>query len=381
MLFVDLDLVDVLHRAGVEQFGVGGLSGAAREVPQGCEVDRLHFDGVRPPVRVRPPALRKRRRMRTAIGVDLGGSHVTAGVVTDDGTIHGQFEQDLDDLNFDKVIDVLDERIGAAIKAAGSDVAGIGIGSPGNIDARSGAVLYSPNFGWTNVPLGETLRKKFSLPVYVGNDARCATLGEFAFGAGKNTKNFVLLTLGTGIGGGIVADGDLILGNKWGAGEVGHHQIRPTDGFICACGKIGCFEAQASGTGLIRQALAVAPSFPRSTLLDVARDKLSSKKIRKAAQAGDRHALAAWNNYLPRPLDRPREHHCVRQPGDDLARRRRRIGRRLHARRRSSAGRRADDDGPEGHDADRDRAARQRCRTSRRGTMAFRGGLGARAGT
>ena len=235
--------------------------------------------------------------MRTAIGVDLGGSHVTAGVVTDDGTIHGQYEQDLEDLQFDKVIEVLAERIGAAIKAAGSDVTGIGIGSPGNIDARSGAVLYSPNFGWRNAPLGETLRKRFSLPVYVGNDARCATLGEYTFGTGKKTKNFVLLTLGTGIGGGIVADGDLILGNRWGAGEIGHHQIRPTDGFICACGKTGCFEAQASGTGLIRHAFAVAPSFPRSTMLDVERDKLSSKKIRKAAQAGDGHALAAWGNY------------------------------------------------------------------------------------
>jgi glucokinase len=235
--------------------------------------------------------------MRTAIGVDLGGSHVTAGVVSDDGTIHGQFEQDLDDLQFEKVIEVLAERIGAAIKAAGNEVVGIGIGSPGNIDARSGAVLYSPNFGWENAPLGEALRKRFSLPVYVGNDARCATLGEYVFGTGKNTKNFVLLTLGTGIGGGIVADGELLLGNKWGAGEVGHHQIRPTDGFICACGKIGCFEAQASGTGLIRHALAVAPSFPRSALLDVAREKLSSKKIRKAAQAGDRHGLAAWKNY------------------------------------------------------------------------------------
>lgn len=145
--------------------------------------------------------------------------------------------------------------------------------------------------------LGETLRKRFSLPVYVGNDARCATLGEYTFGTGKKTKNFVLLTLGTGIGGGIVADGDLILGNRWGAGEIGHHQIRPTDGFICACGKTGCFEAQASGTGLIRHAFAVAPSFPRSTMLDVERDKLSSKKIRKAAQAGDGHALAAWGNY------------------------------------------------------------------------------------
>ncbi|HZY99266.1 MAG TPA: ROK family protein [Candidatus Baltobacteraceae bacterium] len=235
--------------------------------------------------------------MQTAIGVDLGGSHVTASVVTDDGTIHRQHELDLEDLRYEAVISALDDTISAAIKDAGSSVVGIGIGSPGNIDANSGAVLYSPNFGWQDMPLGEALRKKFGLPVFVGNDARCATLGEYTFGSGKGTKDFVLLTLGTGIGGGIVAGGQLVLGNRWGAGEIGHHQIRPRDGFVCACGKIGCFEAQASGTGLIRHAFAVAPSFPRSAILDVDRDRLSSKKIRKAAQAGDRHALAAWNNY------------------------------------------------------------------------------------
>ncbi|MGA8535011.1 MAG: ROK family protein [Candidatus Tumulicola sp.] len=236
--------------------------------------------------------------MRSAIGVDLGGSHVTAAVVTDGGEIVSQHEQDLEDLQFDAVVDVLATQIAAAVKDAGSGVAGIGIGSPGNIDAASGAVLYSPNFGWNRVPLGQTLRKRFDLPLFVGNDARCATLGEHEFGTGRGTKDFVLLTLGTGIGGGIVAGGRLMLGHKWGAGEIGHHQIRPHDGFICACGKIGCFEAQASGTGLIRHAFAVAPSFPRSELLDVARDKLSSKKIRKAAQAGDKHATAAWSNFI-----------------------------------------------------------------------------------
>lgn len=235
--------------------------------------------------------------MRTAIGVDLGGSHVTAAVITEDGAIHRQHEQDLEDLHFEAVIAALDTTIGMALRDAG-DVAGIGIGSPGNVDPTSGAVLYSPNFGWEDVPLGEALRKKFAMPVFVGNDARCATLGEYTFGSGKQTKDFVLLTLGTGIGGGIVARGELVLGNRWGAGEIGHHQIRPCDGFVCACGKIGCFEAQASGTGLIRHAFAVAPSFPRSALLDVPRDKLSSKKIRRAAQAGDGHAVAAWNNFI-----------------------------------------------------------------------------------
>ena len=236
--------------------------------------------------------------MRTAIGVDLGGSHVTAAVVTDDGTIQAQHEQDLDVLQFDAVVDAIGVQIAAALKDAGSGVAGIGIGSPGTIDAASGAVLYSPNFGWANAPLGEVMRKRFNVPVFVGNDARCATLGEHAFGSGRGTTDFVLLTLGTGIGGGIVAGDRLMLGHRWGAGEIGHHQIRPRDGFICGCGKIGCFEAQASGTGLIRHAFAVAPSFPRSGLLDVARDKLSSKKIRKAAQAGDKHAVAAWGNFI-----------------------------------------------------------------------------------
>jgi glucokinase len=235
--------------------------------------------------------------MQTAIGVDLGGSHVTAAVVTEDGAIHRQHEEDLEDLRFEAVVAALDTTIGAALKDAGNVVA-IGIGSPGNIDASSGAVLYSPNFGWQNAPLGEALRSKFSVPVFVANDARCATLGEYTFGTGKLTKDFVLLTLGTGIGGGIVARGELLLGNRWGAGEIGHHQIRPNGGFVCGCGKIGCFEAQASGTGLIRHAFAVAPSFPRSGLLDVARDKLSSKKIRRAAQAGDQHAVAAWKRFI-----------------------------------------------------------------------------------
>jgi glucokinase len=236
--------------------------------------------------------------MRTAIGVDLGGSHTTAAVIGEDGSIHKQHEKDLDDLSFDAVISALVEVITAALKDDDAkNVVGIGIGSPGNVEPRSGAILYSPNFGWTNAPLGETLRSKFDMPVYVANDARCSTLGEYTYGTGRGTKNFVLLTLGTGIGGGIVADGEMVLGNRFGAGEVGHHQIRPHDGFVCGCGKIGCFEAQASGTGLIRHAFAVAPSFPRSTLLDVDREKLGSKKIRKAAQAGDGHGLAAWKNY------------------------------------------------------------------------------------
>lgn len=235
--------------------------------------------------------------MAFAIGVDLGGSHVTAGLVSDDGVIHAQHELDITDRSFDAVVTAISSVISDAMKATKEKIIGIGLGSPGNIEPISGAVRYSPNFGWVDVPLGERLREAFGVPIFVANDARCATLGEFEYGTGRGRNDFALLTLGTGIGGGVVAGGHLVLGNCFGAGEIGHHQIRPTDGFICGCGKIGCLEAQASGTGLMRHAYALAASFPRSALLDVPRGKLGPKKIRKAAEAGDLHALSAWKNF------------------------------------------------------------------------------------
>ena len=232
------------------------------------------------------------------IGVDLGGSHVSATVVDEDGKIVERAEHDIVDHAKDAVIDVVAKAIDSAIDQAKSKVDAIGVGSPGNIDPQTGTVTYSPNFGWHDVPLGPELRKRFDVPVFIGNDARCATLGEYTYGTGRGTQDFVLLTLGTGIGGGIVSAGTLAIGLKAGAGEIGHHQIRATDGFYCNCGKRGCFEAQASGTGLIRHAVAVAPSFPRSELVRGKPEKLGSKSIRKAAEAGDMHGTVAWNNFI-----------------------------------------------------------------------------------
>jgi glucokinase len=232
-----------------------------------------------------------------AIGVDLGGSHVMAAVVDEDGTLGKKHEIDLSELDPEAVLAALESVIKDALKDAG-DIIGIGIGSPGNVDASTGTITYSPNFGWTDVPLGARVRELFpKYTVFVGNDARCATLGEYVHGVGQGTDDFALLTLGTGIGGGFVVRGALALGHMMGAGEVGHHQIRPDTGFVCSCGKIGCFEAQASGTGLLRHAFRLAPSFPRSTLVDGPRDRLGSKAIRRLAQAGDQHALAAWGAF------------------------------------------------------------------------------------
>ncbi|MBV8688515.1 MAG: ROK family protein, partial [Candidatus Eremiobacteraeota bacterium] len=114
--------------------------------------------------------------MRTAIGVDLGGSHVTAAVVGDDGKILSSQEQDIEDHSVDAVLQVTEDVIDRALKDdAAKGVIGIGIGSPGNIDLDSGTIRYSPNFQWENVPLGGRLRDRFKAPIFVANDARCAT--------------------------------------------------------------------------------------------------------------------------------------------------------------------------------------------------------------
>jgi glucokinase len=237
--------------------------------------------------------------MGQAIGVDLGGSHVMATVVDETGATKAKHERDITDHSPAAVFAAVEKVVGEALAdAKEKQVVGIGIGAPGNIDLETGTIRYSPNFGWKDVALGDQIRSAFKFPVFVGNDARCATLGEHTYGAGKGVPDFVLLTLGTGIGGGIISAGRLLVGGRASAGEIGHHQIRPHDGFVCGCTKIGCFEAQCSGTGLIRHAFAVAPSFPRSTLLDVPREKLGSKAIRRAAQAGDGHGLAAWKNWI-----------------------------------------------------------------------------------
>lgn len=225
----------------------------------------------------------------------MGGSHVAVAAVSEEGRIIQNASQDIEDHDPDKVVAAIVKTARTVLDKLKGPVVGVGVGSPGNVDPQSGVVRYSPNFGWQNVALGDMLGKKLELPIFLANDARCATLGEYHFGSGRGCRDFVLLTLGTGIGGGLIIQGKLYLGRGFAAGEVGHHQIRANDGFICGCEKRGCFEAQASGVGLIRHAVALAPSFPKSTLVYGRPEDLGSKAIRRAAEDGNGHARAAWH--------------------------------------------------------------------------------------
>lgn len=238
--------------------------------------------------------------MKWAIGIDLGGTHIAAAAVSKRGTMKHRVKRDLTSRKPDYVIDEIEQAVRHVLKKLrGRKIEGIGLGCPGNIVEQTGVVRFSNNFRWSNVPLGPRLERRLGQQIHILNDARCAALGEFLYGCGVGTNDFALITLGTGIGGGLIADSRLILGNRMGAGEVGHHTIRPDTGFKCTCGQRGCFEAQASSRGLFNHARALRKQFPNSTLLHGVTDRnWKSKIVSEAVLRGDRHAIAAWRAYL-----------------------------------------------------------------------------------
>ena len=172
-----------------------------------------------------------------------------------------------------------------------SRLGGICIACAGGIDTGRGLVVTpSPNLpGWVDIPLAEIVRKRFGIPAFVVNDASAAALGEHRYGAGRGVKNLVLLTLGTGIGGGIIADNKLYLGDVGAAGELGHMTI-DADGPVCGCGNKGCLEMLASGTAVAGEALKRIRQGQKSTLSEMAGgkiDKITAEMVGAAARSGD----------------------------------------------------------------------------------------------
>ena len=193
----------------------------------------------------------------------------------------------------DSVILRLIQAIESQIPKDGNDLR-IGIGAPGPLDPRNGIVLNSPNLvGWTNIPLRDRLSEHFGVPVFLGNDANVAALGEWRFGAGKGTDNMIYLTISTGIGGGVIADGRLLLGARGLAGELGHLTIE-SNGPTCGCGIKGHIEAVAAGPAIARNATAQLEAGQVSTLKETlsTQGKITSVDVGQAAQAGDKLAVS-----------------------------------------------------------------------------------------
>lgn len=225
--------------------------------------------------------------MRYIIGVDLGGTQLRAALAGEHGQIVAEVRQRTATGGGQAVIDQIDAciaQVRAALPASG-DLLGIGIGAPGPLDPYEGVVLTPPNLpGWGEVHLRAAITARSGLPVELGNDANAAALGEWMFGAGRGRRNLVYLTISTGIGGGVIADGRLLLGRRGAAAEVGLHIVDPVD--------LHYWEELASGTALGRAAAAAMPAEPGSLLHTLASaDTVSAADVAHAAAAGDALAL------------------------------------------------------------------------------------------
>ena len=228
-------------------------------------------------------------------GVDIGGTNTVFGLVDIEGNIHA--ESSIQTGSFPDVNDFVAELSDAIKKLANKDyeLTGIGIGAP-NVNYYKGTIELAPNLPWKGIiPLAEMISKKTGVPVALTNDANAAAVGEMVFGGAKGMKNFIVLTLGTGLGSGIVINGQLVYGHTAFAGEMGHTMIIP-EGRECGCGKKGCLETYASASGIVRTVLYFLSEMKaESTLRDMVPSAITSKIIAEAAANNDPIAVKAMN--------------------------------------------------------------------------------------
>lgn len=229
-----------------------------------------------------------------AVGVDLGGTNVKIGIVSHKGKLIEKISlSSKAEGGPEKVIRRIKLGVQQILSHDKYRIRGIGIGSPGVVSAKKGTVENPPNFpGWTKVNLGSIISKKFDIPCFVENDANAAAIGEMIFGTGKRYDSFVMITLGTGVGGGIILNRKLYRGEIGAAGEVGHITIN-YHGPRCNCGNYGCIEAYVGNNYLINKVkadLAVKPSAKILKLVNNDLDFITPITINKAAEAGDSFA-------------------------------------------------------------------------------------------
>ena len=206
------------------------------------------------------------------LGIDLGGTFIKGGIVDDEGNILLRDKAPTEsEMGADGVVAnivTLCKSLMNKANLSASELGGVGVGVPGTADSERGEVTYANNLGWKNFPISEQLSEILGLPVKIANDASVAALGEARFGCGKGYRHSVMITLGTGVGGGLLLDGKLFEGNRSAGGELGHVVI-VAGGEPCTCGRSGCLEAYASATALIRDTKRAMEKHPESKLWEI----------------------------------------------------------------------------------------------------------------
>ena len=226
------------------------------------------------------------------IGVDVGGTNVKLALVDLNGKIvYSNTTPTRADLGYEHSIANIQNAIEELMKETNTNkesIEAIGFGFPGQIDYKEGIVRLLPNMpGWVEIPVAKIMQDKFGIPTKLDNDVRVATLGELKYGAGKGCENLVCITVGTGIGSGLVFNGKLIRGANNAAGEIGHIKMTMGDGPICGCGDYGCFEAYASGPSIVAEAKEYIKGGKSSKFKELATEELSPYIVAQAALQGD----------------------------------------------------------------------------------------------
>ena len=241
--------------------------------------------------------------MGLAVGIDVGGTKIAGGVVDEAGAILATARRVSPATDTEAIERNIEDLVG---ELRGShDIEAVGIGAAGFVDSARSTVMFAPNLAWRDEPLRSDLEKRIGLPVVVENDANAAAWGEFTFGAGEDVSDSLLVTIGTGVGGGIVLNGDLHRGAFGVAAEIGHMRVVP-DGRLCGCGNRGCWEQYASGTALVRDTRDQARqgSLIARTLVDRAGgqvEAITGPLITEAAREGDafaREQLATLGRWI-----------------------------------------------------------------------------------
>jgi glucokinase len=243
--------------------------------------------------------------VRYVLGIDIGGTNLVVGSVAEDGSalLAPDSEPTHAEAGATDVLDRLVALAGRAIErtrqeAPGAEILGVGVGAPGPLDTRRGVVLLTPNLGWVDMPLRQIIHDRLGLPAALDNDANCAVLGEWWVGAARGSRHAIGITIGTGIGGGLILEGRLYHGASDVAGEIGHATI-DTEGRRCKCGNYGCLEAYASGPNIALRAIETLEAGAESRLPTyVGGDlrQLTAQTVYQAAQDGDELALEVVND-------------------------------------------------------------------------------------
>lgn len=230
--------------------------------------------------------------MAKRIGIDVGGTNVKIALVDDGKIIYSNSVPTYAQMGYEYTVNNIKQAIRDLMKeteTTAADIKGIGFDFPGQVDYKTGVVKLAPNIpGWVNVPIAQMIEEEFHIPTRIDNDVRCAALGEMNFGAGKGCQNFVCITVGTGIGSGLVVNGQLVRGAANAAGEIGHIKLQMKDGPICGCGDTGCLEAFASGPSIVAMAQDYLKSGKSTKFREMAGDgEITPYIVAKAAEAGD----------------------------------------------------------------------------------------------